>query len=52
MKVDKGVSTQRIWGFYMQFLKELTFLKSKSIGNNDPLTTIESSSRHEPLPTT
>ena len=40
MKVDKGVSTWRIWGFYIQCLKELTFAKSKSTGNNCPHTTI------------
>ena len=44
MKVDKGVSTWRIWGFYIQCLKELTFAKSKSTGNNCPHTTIASSS--------
>ena len=44
MKVDKGVSTWRIWGFYIQCFKELTFAKSKSTGNNCPLTTIASSS--------
>ena len=33
MKVDKGVSTWRIWSFYIQYLKELTFAKSKSTGN-------------------
>ena len=40
MKTDKGVSTWRIWGFYIQCLKELTFAKSKSTGNNCPHTTI------------
>ena len=44
MKDDKGVSTWRIWGFYIQCLKELTFAKSKSTGNNCPHTTIASSS--------
>ena len=53
MKVDistlfidlyKGVSTWRIRGFYIQCLKELTFAKSKSTGNNCPHTTIASSS--------
>ena len=28
MKVDKGVSTWMICGFYIQCLKELTFFKS------------------------
>ena len=42
MKVDKCVSTLRIWGCYIQGLKELTFAKSKSTGNNCPLTTIAS----------
>ena len=44
MKVDKGVSTWRIWGFYIQCLKELSFAKSKITGNNCPLTIIVSSS--------
>ena len=44
MKDDKGVSTWRIWGFYIQCLKELTFAKSKSTGNNCPHTQIASSS--------
>ena len=44
MKVDKGVSTWRIWGFYIQCLKELTFATSKRIVNNSPHTTIASSS--------
>ena len=43
MKVDKGVSTWKIWGFYIQCLKELTFAKSMSTGNNCPHTTIASS---------
>ena len=42
MKVYKGVSTWRIWSFYIQCLKELTFAKSKSTGNNCPHTTIAS----------
>ena len=42
MKVDKGVSTWRICGFYIQCLKEFTFAKSKSTGNNCPHTTIAS----------
>ena len=50
MKVDKGVSIWRIWCLYIQCLKKLTFAKSKSTGNNCPLTTIASSSRYEPLP--
>ena len=48
MKIDKGVSTWRIWGFYryiyIECLKELTFAKSKNTGNNCPLTTMLSSS--------
>ena len=44
MKVDKGVSTWRIWGFYIQCLKELNFAKSKNTGINFPHTTIASSS--------
>ena len=51
MKVDKSVSTWRIWGFYIQCLKELTFAKSKSTGNNCPHTTI-AHPRHETLPAT
>ena len=44
MKVDTYVSTWRVWGFYIQCLKELTFAKSKSLGNNCPFTTVASSS--------
>ena len=44
MKVDTGVSIWRIWDFYIQCLKELTFAKSKSTGNNCAHTTIASSS--------
>ena len=44
MKVDKGILTWKIWGVYIQFLKELTFGKSKSTGNNYPFITIASSS--------
>ena len=40
MKYDKGVSTWKIWGFYIQCINELTIAKSKSIGNNCPHTTI------------
>ena len=50
MKVDEGVSTWRSRGLYVQYLKKLTFAKSKSTGNNWLLTTI--ASRHEPLPAT
>ena len=44
MKVDKGVSTWRILGLYIQCLKELTLTNSKSTDNNCPHTTIASSS--------
>ena len=37
MKVDKGVSIWRIWGFYIQCFKELTF--AKRTGNNCILVT-------------
>ena len=53
MKVDKGVSTWRIWGFYIQCLKELTFAKSKSTGIViAPTQQLHPHPRHEPLPTT
>ena len=38
MKFDKDVSTWRIWGFYIQCLKELNFANIKSIGQQLPLT--------------
>ena len=34
MEVDKVVLTWRILGFYIQCLKELSFAKSISTGNN------------------
>ena len=40
MKVDKGESTCILVGLYIQCLNELTFVKSKSTGNNYPLTTM------------
>ena len=52
MKVHKGVSTWRIWGFYIQCLKELTFDNSKSTGNNCPTQQLHPHPRHEPLPAT
>ena len=38
MKFDKGKSTRRIWGLYIQCLRELTFAKSKRTGKNFPNT--------------
>ena len=52
MKVDKGVSTWRIWGFYIQCLKELTFAKSKRLATIAPTQQLDPHPRHEPLPAT
>ena len=48
MKVDKGVSTWRIWGLYIQFLKELTFPRVRPLATIAPSQKLHPNPRHEP----
>ena len=52
MKVDKSVSTWRIWGFYIQCLKKSLSPRVRALATIAPTQQLHPHPRHEPLPAT